>query len=141
MEAWGAEILGFSVIFFFMRFTHHNQEKKMHYIMFCWKANSFDNQNWLECEGCQEMNKLFQLREDTLISDLWEQNSNEVWVKLKTKQNAGYKSDLIKVANAVKVKLLMYPTENKLTLFWKKGVNEYLIAASPLKKGCKRVWI
>jgi len=33
------------------------------------------------------------------------------------------------------------PTENKLTLIWKKGVNEYLIAAAPLKKGCKPVWI
>jgi len=27
------------------------------------------------------------------------------------------------------------PTENKLTLFREKGENEYLIAASPLKKG------
>jgi len=30
---------------------------------------------------------------------------------------------------------LLNPTENKLTLFWKKGENEYLIAASSLKKG------
>jgi len=34
---------------------------------------------------------------------------------------------------------LELPTENKLTLFWKKDEKEYFIAASPLKKGCKRV--
>jgi len=39
---------------------------------------------------------------------------------------------------------LLNPTENKLTLFWKKGENEYLIAASSLKKGVNegefRLW-
>jgi len=36
-------------------------------------------------------------------------------------------------------KVFASPTENKLTPFWKKGVNEYLIATKSTKKGWKCV--